>query len=514
MVDTRSSQPQVARTFDLHSQTGIAQLLVAVRASLISSAEKNEFRDLVFQFSSSNGDAALLSMIERKIAEYQLEPPAPKEVPLPEPEPIPPPRALPFGSVRPRPVFIPVVSVVNTAVSPVIPPVVPVQVATIENPPHQAEVTASDSPASPSIFTPHTAPSVEEAPLVSPPLMESEVVVQSPVVSHPSMPEPSHEPVPSPLAGSPDLTEKNLNRIREIKALVNEKVGNPVNLVDINNAVGREYMSALLDAMKKINGGGAGVAAMERLETAYESVTEVIKNHPAEQKSPYQAVSPTVVSPIPTNIPPITLPVISDPVRSNSPDAPPVSVVVSEPPIFVPPPPVSEKLNPTPVSTIGQNELGARMPSPPPLERKVSPSAVAPITQTAPRPLTPMDLADPTSLESSSVMGDPLFTREVDDGLNQLLSEWSLFKKSGLFGTGPKGKEHPLFKKISSLQIPLLLAGRFEGATQEIKQSITDYMNGWRYEQGIIYEQGETFEHYLRRVIKHIIDLQKKRTTA
>jgi len=74
--------------------------------------------------------------------------------------------------------------------------------------------------------------------------------------------------------------------------------------------------------------------------------------------------------------------------------------------------------------------------------------------------------------------------------------------------------EHPLFKKISSLQIPLLLAGRFEGATQEIKQSITDYMNGWRYEQGIIYEQGETFEHYLRRVIKHIIDLQKKRTTA
>jgi broad specificity phosphatase PhoE len=56
-----------------------------------------------------------------------------------------------------------------------------------------------------------------------------------------------------------------------------------------------------------------------------------------------------------------------------------------------------------------------------------------------------------------------------------------------------------------------LLAGRFEGATQEIKQSITDYMNGWRYEQGIIYEPGETFEHYLRRVIRHILDLQKKK---
>jgi hypothetical protein len=103
-----------------------------------------------------------------------------------------------------------------------------------------------------------------------------------------------------------------------------------------------------------------------------------------------------------------------------------------------------------------------------------------------------------------------LFTKEVDEGLNQLLVEWPIFKKSGLFGTGPKGRQHPLFLKLSGLQIPLLLAGRFEGATQEIKQSITDYMNGWRYEQGIIYKQGENFEHYLRRVIRHIIDLQNK----
>ena len=89
-----------------------------------------------------------------------------------------------------------------------------------------------------------------------------------------------------------------------------------------------------------------------------------------------------------------------------------------------------------------------------------------------------------------------------------------MFKKSGLLGTGPKGIEHPLYKKIKDLQIPLLLAGRFDDATKEITQSITDYMNGWRYEQGIIYKQGETFEHYLRRVIRHIIDLQKKKTRS
>ncbi|MCA9360882.1 hypothetical protein KC730_03260, partial [Candidatus Kaiserbacteria bacterium] len=122
---------------------------------------------------------------------------------------------------------------------------------------------------------------------------------------------------------------------------------------------------------------------------------------------------------------------------------------------------------------------------------------------------TPSDLPLASSLETSSIAGDPLYTDEIDQGLQQLLEEWPIFKKSGLFGTGPKGREHPLFIKISGLQIPLLLAGRFEGATQEIKQSVTDYMNGWRYEQGIIYEHGEAFEHYLRRVIRHIIDLQK-----
>jgi hypothetical protein len=123
---------------------------------------------------------------------------------------------------------------------------------------------------------------------------------------------------------------------------------------------------------------------------------------------------------------------------------------------------------------------------------------------------TPDELPAASELSTSSVAGDPLFTKEVDDGLQQLLAEWPIFSKSGLFGTGPKGMQHPLYKKISGLQIPLLLAGRFEGATQEVKQSITDYMNGWRYEQGIIYVQGENFDHYLRRVIRHILDLQKK----
>jgi len=101
---------------------------------------------------------------------------------------------------------------------------------------------------------------------------------------------------------------------------------------------------------------------------------------------------------------------------------------------------------------------------------------------------------------------DPLMRPEVTNGLHQLLSEWSLFKSSGIFGTGPSGIDHQLYLKLAALNMTAVVAGRFEGATPAIKRSITDYMNGWRYEEGIMQEQGELFEHYLRRVIRHIID--------
>jgi hypothetical protein len=138
--------------------------------------------------------------------------------------------------------------------------------------------------------------------------------------------------------------------------------------------------------------------------------------------------------------------------------------------------------------------------------------SVAPTYQSSSLAQSETKLRTPEDLkkETSSVASDPLYTSQVDDGLNQLLTDWTLFKKSGLFGTGAKGMNHPLYLQIKDFQIPLLLAGRFEGATQEIKQSITDYMNGWRYEQGIVYNQGENFDHYLRRVILHILNLHKK----
>ena len=49
-------------------------------------------------------------------------------------------------------------------------------------------------------------------------------------------------------------------RISEIKRLVNSKVGNPINLISSANNIGREYMNALLDAMKKYDAAITTVA--------------------------------------------------------------------------------------------------------------------------------------------------------------------------------------------------------------------------------------------------------------
>ena len=98
---------------------------------------------------------------------------------------------------------------------------------------------------------------------------------------------------------------------------------------------------------------------------------------------------------------------------------------------------------------------------------------------------------------------------EVTTGLNQLLSEWNLFKSSGLLGIGPRGMEHPLYKKLAQLSMFAVVAGRWENSSPKVTQSIKDYVNAWRHEQGIMYVPSETFEHYLRRVVLRIVRRQK-----
>jgi hypothetical protein len=289
-------------------------------------------------------------------------------------------------------------------------------------------------------------------------------------------------------------------------------------------------MGAMLEAMKKLNTGSAAVSAMQRLEAAYIQVEKTLQDNPSVGPSSTPTPTPTptpkpVATPVPEEAVATPAPATSEPVVEAAPTPAPKPIVAPEPT----PAPVSEAVQPTAHSTVPVRTAAPEsVPTPKSEDNRWGPATdtlgaakevlaksnenikSVSVGDNPVKLKTPADLPEASSLETSSIAGDPLFTKEVDEGLDQLLVEWSIFKKSGLFGTGPKGRQHPLFLKVAGLQIPLLLAGRFEGATQEIKQSITDYMNGWRYEQGIIYNQGENFEHYLRRVIRHIIDLQNK----
>ncbi|MCB9810858.1 MAG: hypothetical protein H6779_00845 [Candidatus Nomurabacteria bacterium] len=551
-------------SYDFTTQAGITALLAGIRQSELSSAEKNELRDLVFLYKNGGQDESVRISLEQKLSAHNITPVAaikkptePEVAPAPEPD-------LPFGSMRPAPTFRkPTVSASEAKAldTQPVPPPASAQTQTGEVSPAVSQKPLEEVKQADQVtVSPVTMAAPADIPKVTPPITPSvsDTATTTPVPPASASPASTNpptqttspvQPAPSTPAAAPTPSPEQssyLNRIREIKAVVNQKVGNPVNLVDIDNEVGREYMNALLDAMKKMNGGVGGIdVAMQRLETAFVAVQKAIEmKEQAKQKpsvvsevaqtTPQPASTPTPVSTPPE---PVTsqsvAPVTPKPVVVTPPPTPPPAAV--EP--VIPPRPVVEvtpmpMVEPEPISPTPENVPASQINTVPSAPNPVTPVAVTPPTpprqpsaeSTLPvqsnvpsladrkRNLTPNDLADSSKTEAG--VTNPLYTAEIDSGLEQLLSDWSLFKKSGLFGTGPSGREHPLFKKIAGLQIPLLLAGRFEGATQEIRQSITDYMNGWRYEQGIIYEQGETFELYLRRVIKHILDLQKKRNPA
>ena len=530
-----SSLGSASNSFDFDTQSGVMHVLASVRASDISATQKNELRDLVFLYSNGGHDNSVRNNLEQKMAQFSV-------VALPKTTTAAQPKIHEFGASRPAPAF----------------KAAPVHVT--RKPVGEKEVPTGGQPHTDAVSmvkstpTPTPAPATVTEPVVTSASVDDlQNLPPENAITDAAETESPVDSVSPPSQNTAGETQADsLGRIKEIKALVNQKVGNPVNLVDINNEVGREYMGALLDAMKKINSGSSAASAMQRLETAYSSVEETLKNQP-------QATTEPVAKNIPQPQPqPAPVPAVAQP--SSEPDQKPESAATKFSPVSsagelqmdsrpLTPLAQSEKntateptqvtpatnLPPVPRSSVEpeepQQEPGSAwgpetdtvakatpkketlQPSPEPSnEQQVGSPAKyqsTSLAQSETKLRTPEDLPVSSALETSSVAGDPLYTKQVDDGLNQLLSDWTLFKKSGLFGTGPKGMSHPLYIMIKDLQIPLLLAGRFEGATQEIKQSITDYMNGWRYEQGIVYEQGENFDHYLRRVIRHILDLQQ-----
>lgn len=504
----RSSGGDSGGEFDVNSPSGVVAVLAAIRTAELTQTQRNELRDLVFLYTRGNDEAVKVSLLKQlEVCNIHL---VPEETSLgvSEEKNIPETHTSVEKSVetkvmastfqsRPVPRFAAPVVLKET-------PVVSEPLNVPMSAPVTHDVVAMTTPAP-----------LEEVVANEIPHLESEVLVAE--VVEPVQPiEPATiiadivEVATTPIGTS----DARSARIQEIKATVNQAFGNPVNLVEIDNTLGREYMSSLLEAMKLSPEAEPQVVApvMERLENIFrlvEARVEMVDKTTLPHVTAETPV-PFVDADIPEAPQPETVPVTSAtrivpiPVRMR--DVRPEEVSV-----LPPPPDMSSLANATIETTTADVTPIVTVENT--IRSEEVPLTALPLQSVAQTPVlkTLADLPTADALERSSVVGDVLFTQDVDDGMDQLLSEWSLFKKSGLFGTGPKGHLHPLFMKLAPLQIPLIMSGRFEGSSEEIKQSISDYMNGWRYEQGIIFENNETFEHYLRRVIRHIIDLQKKR---
>jgi hypothetical protein len=492
--DVRSSASEVG--FDLLTPEGVMRALAVVRSSTLAAEAKRELRDLIFSYTSSGGDQALRTHIESELA--TLTPAGPVAATV-------------VGEIVNAPTIVneAQVNIVSAADSHVEAVAETVRAGFRTGRPTPLFASVASTP-----VAPVTVPEVVVAPVVA--TMPTPVAVPQPL--------PTPDPTPVPMIPKSVVDEKLAavtppseptvefkapyredasadaarERINAIKQMINTKVGNPVNLVDMDNSVGRSYMTALLEAMKAVSGGGGDVTAtMARLEAVVLDVEKLFATH---------------VTPVPTHEPATVAQAASAPIApvippAPSPVAPRIEAIIPHKAEALPEVPVPAARSSVPVVSADTTVI--------------TPMAIAssrfkhvlPVTDQEPLK-TPADLPTAAEVKARSGITDPLQDPDVDLGLEQLLGEWSLFKKSGMFGTGPKGRQHPLFLKLATIPMPLILSGRFEGSTSEIRQSITDYMNGWRYEQGIIYEQDETFEHYLRRVIRHIIDSQTRRRGA
>ncbi len=398
---------------------------------------------------------------------------------------------------------LPVDEVVPVEVTPVVEPLpesVAPQVATpdfsvVEPLPSAEPVVPLPEPAVMPEATPDFTPATSAPePVVVPP---AAMVVEPAVVPEMPAPEPVSVPEEVPTVAGSDPSA----RIAEIKRDINARVGNPVNLIDAHNEVGREYMNALLDAMKKMAVGTGQQEidrAMARLERAYTAVVSALETQASTVETVTEVEETAQETAASVGTPPEQATSGWASARTDS------ALAV-------------ESQTEVPLQTAETPTVSQEVPSVFPMESvgATAEAASAGITSVAKeKQLKELMEARTAAMEASEaermeqVRRDPLMADDVTSGLNQLLAEWKLFKSSGIFGTGPSGHEHPLYKKIAGLTMAAVLAGRYEGASAENKTSISDYMNGWRYEEGITHEPGETFENYLRRVIRHILDKQ------
>lgn len=523
-------------------EAGLVSALNVLRQAAISNEKKDELRNLFLEYAGENDESkrgGLKNEIEKLIAsEKQLgsvfKQPEPPEKRI---ESTPSSNHYVVGRTRPTPSF--------GAKPKKVAEEAPQKAAAASGPQEPAEQPVREVKVE---VPPAVEPTPTEKPAPPPAAQEPEVTKTEPkaVDTPPPAPKPTEtlpEPAPAPAATNIKA------RIDAIKRDINSKVGNPVNLTEANEAIGRQYMSTLLNAMKQSSVGG-GQDELQKLESAYQAALNLIeeknlgkdapkatapqepepreapKPEPAHEAPKVEREAPVVrPEPAPTRPPESTLPKtqseglyhrpsdeLDEPQKEKSfgitsfasrlfksDDKKPTEETKAKP---------AEEKKPETKEEVKEKELESKHEIKQNDDSKLKPlnASVAAL----PEKMAALKAEGAKREAEAKKPITDLNSPEVEAGLRQLLSEWSLFKKSGFIGTGPSGIDHPLYKKLSKLPMAAVVSGRFEGVTPEIKHQLSDYMTGWRYEQGIMHEMGEPFETYLRRVIKQIIEKQRR----
>lgn len=281
------------RSFDLKSWQGLTLVLKVARESHLSPSAYAEFRNLVLEYAQQKGtDQKLKARIDAIIATF--DDPERKEIATPvvrnsEPERLGR-RIIPqFVPKAPTPKEVDVQTEAPVQAAPAQPSIPP-------PPPREVPVTPSEAP-----------------PVVVPPV---EVTPPAPAVP---VPPSSHE------TSTLKSVDEHRARIMEIKRRVNSAVKNPITLVDHGDQIGREYMAALLGALKATSPGSTHnlEEAMAVLEAAFSRVVERLARplddaeeasapsqtpppSPAPEPTPRVEVPQDVVVPAPEPVPPPT----------------------------------------------------------------------------------------------------------------------------------------------------------------------------------------------------------------
>lgn len=610
-VATRTSKSGVltdveknaSNVFDVRSWKGLTEILKAARASKMSADDYSAFRDAVLQYAQGGGsDASLRKQIETTAATFAITPSAPtqeKSTPVKaSDESKNTPQVAFTAHTRPAPRFnngkdetkFTEERVKNVAQSTHIETKPPVEAGVV---PKNLPVASSSHGSSVPKFN-----TQEETVKADSTNKHEETVRQVESVT-----------APRQVSTGIKTVEEYKARIADIKRTVNAQVGNPITLMDGENAIGREYMTALLAAMKAVSGTAPGTlqTSMDQLEKVFARITTLPQK--AEVVSEKKYTKPEVSTPISAaNVASVNnasfavgqttaqkeartqpsditeskkereVEKQNEPVRQHQSSAP-LGITSRENTLARMQPQTSKEdvVAHTSKPNVEQKQVNVAsnpssntsvlrsQPKPvasshaiPSLAETLQNAGVAPAAKkpeqtvasasmtsrpqsSAPKTNTPVAEKKPLRVErigeTSAAVGamgkhsakgvgrsgfdatvegdsdhpvpqgvtDDLHTPEVEAGLTQLLHEWSIFQGGGLFGTGPSGIEHPLYKKLAPLPMSIVGAGTWEGASKEAILSIRDYINGWLHEQGVSYIQTESFENYLRRVVKRIL---------